>query len=253
MGKIVTMHQPNYLPWIGLFSKIQLADCFLISDGLQCCDITRRNKIRTNTGWGYITIPIGRNFEKSRICDITLPCESAWQSLHWKQIYQNYAHAPYFRDYEDFFRTLYQQNFEYLWQINIEIILFLLKCFDIRVEIRKATDLQLDPELKGTDLIIEELRSIGGQTYLSGPSGTNYLEFEKFSRNNFKLKFSRFQHPVYRQRFPGFIQNLSAIDLLFNAGPMSGEIIRGSAFMEDFNEIFIQAHDKSLPEFDQHE
>jgi hypothetical protein len=233
MRKIVTMHQPNYLPWIGLFSKIQLADCFIISDAYQCADITRRNKIRTNTGSGYLTIPIGRKFYKSRICDVLLPDDSTWQDLHWQQIYQNYVHAQYFGDYGDFFKTLYIKNYKYLWQINIDIILLLLKCFDINVEIVKTTDLNLDPGLEGTDLILAELKSVGGHTYLSGPSGSNYLEFEKFPNNNLELKFFEFEHPVYKQRYPGFVPNLSAIDLLFNVGTMCGEIIRKSGFMKE--------------------
>jgi hypothetical protein len=233
MRKIVTMHQPNYLPWIGLFSKIHLADCFIISDSYQCADITRRNKIRTNAGSGYLTIPIGKKFYKSRICDVLLPDEITWQDLHWQQIYQNYAHTKYFGDYGDFFKTLYKKDYKYLWQINIEIILFLLRCFDINVEILKTTDLNLDPQLEGTDLILAELKSVGGQIYLSGPSGSNYLEFKKFPNNDVDLKFFRFEHPVYKQRYPGFIPNLSAIDLLFNMGTMSGEIIRKSGFIEE--------------------
>ena len=236
MSKIVTMHQPNYLPWIGLFSKIQQSDCFIISDTYQCADITRRNKIRTNTGSGYLTIPIGKKFYKSRICDVLLPDKNSWQDLHWLQIYQNYAHTKYFPTYGDFFKTLYQKDFKYLWQINTEIILFLLKCFSIDVEIKKTSDLNLDPRLEGTDLIIAELKSVGGQTYLSGPSGSNYLEFEKFPNNEVDLKFCKFEHPVYKQRYPGFVPNLSAIDLLFNKGQMSGEIIEKSWSMEDCNQ-----------------
>jgi WbqC-like protein family len=233
MRRIVTMHQPNYLPWIGLFSKIQKADCFIISDTYQCADITRRNKIRTNNGSGYLTIPIGRKFYKSRICDTLLPHENKWRELHWQQICHNYARAPYFQDYGDFFKTLFQKDFKYLWQINTEIILFLLECFKIDVEIVKTTDLNLSSTLVGTDLILSEVRSVGGMTYLSGPSGSDYLDLGKFYNSNLDLKFFRFEHPFYKQRYPGFVPNLSAIDLLFNMGSTSGDIIRKSGYIED--------------------
>jgi hypothetical protein len=233
MSKIVTMHQPNYLPWIGLFSKIAQADCFIISDGYQCADITRRNKIRTNTGSGYLTIPLGKKFYKSRICDILLPDNRTWQAIHWQQIYQNYAHAKYFDDYADFFKALFKKDFKFLWEINIEIILFLLKCFDIKVEIMKMTDLNLNPELNGTDLIISELKIVGGNTYLSGPSGTKYLEQEKLRITGFDVKFIKFDHPVYQQRYTGFEPNMSAIDLLFNMGSQSNQIIKSSGTIVD--------------------
>lgn len=75
MSNIVTMHQPNYLPWIGLFSRIKKSDCFIIVDQVQyeAHGVTNRNKIRTNMGWSYLTIPISAEFRISRIKDVTLP------------------------------------------------------------------------------------------------------------------------------------------------------------------------------------
>jgi len=60
------------------------------------CDMTRRNKIRTNAGSGYLTIPIGKKFYKLRICDVELPAEINWRASHWQQIYQNYVNTQYF-------------------------------------------------------------------------------------------------------------------------------------------------------------
>jgi hypothetical protein len=122
-------------------------------------------------------------------------------------------------------------------QINTEIILFLLKCFNIDVEIIKTTDLNLDPNLQGTDSIIAAMKNVGGQIYLSGPSGRNYLEFPKFQNNDLELKFFEFEHPVYKQRYEDFIPNLSAIDLLFNVGETSEEIIRKSGSVKDSERI----------------
>lgn len=66
------MHQPNYLPWIGLFSKIVQADCFVIMDTFQYTkhNVIHRNKTRTNTGSGYLTIPISKDFGRTKIKDV---------------------------------------------------------------------------------------------------------------------------------------------------------------------------------------
>ena len=50
----------------------------------------------------------------------------------------------------------------------------------------------------------------------------------------YNLKYSVFYPPVYKQRYLGFESNLSAIDLLFNMGPVSNEIIKSSSSVEDY-------------------
>ena len=233
--KIVTMHQPNYLPWLGLFSRIKHVDCFVIADVIKYTNrsVTNRNKVRTNKGWSYLTIPLNRKNSGLRICDVLLTRDKKWMEDHRKTITHNYTKADFFSLYRDFFKELYQKDFQYLWQINEEIILYLLKCFDINVEVIKGSELNIDPELEKTDLLIALLKSVGADIYLSGPSGRNYLEFDKFLQNNIGLKFFKFQHPVYKQRYPGFEPNMAAIDLLFNVGSQSAEIIKTSGAIED--------------------
>ena len=48
-----------------------------------------------------------------------------------------------------------------------------------------------------------------------------------------ELKFFNFKSPVYKQKYPGFEPDMSAIDLLFNMGPHAGEIINASGSLED--------------------
>jgi hypothetical protein len=234
MLKIGTAHQPNYLPWIGLFSKIKQSHCFVLADTFALGDKStfNRNKIRTNTGWGYLTVPIGRKLNGARLCDVMLPTDRSWQNIHWQTIARNYARSEYFKDYKEFFEELYHRDFKFLWEINQEIILFLIKIFKIKVEVYKASDFGINPEIDTTDFIINILVRAGANTYLSGPSGRNYLDIEKFPQRNMGLKYFKFEHPVYKQRYPGFEPNLSAVDLLFNMGPSAAQIIKESGCIE---------------------
>lgn len=231
----MTMHQPNYLPWIGLFSKIAQSECFVIMDNFQYTKegMIHRNKIRTNTGSGYLTIPIVKGFWKTKIKDVELPRDKKWKDLHWQSIYRNYVKTEYFLNDAEFFEKLYQQDFQYLWQMNMEIIQYLLKKFDINVEIIRASSLDVNQDLKHTDMIIAVLDKLGAKTYLSGPSGRNYIDLEKMKKNKYNLRFFKFNHPVYRQRYSGFEPNMAAIDMLFNMGPQSSQIIRSSGNQED--------------------
>jgi hypothetical protein len=62
---------------------------------------------------------------------------------------------------------------------------------------------------------------VGGDVYLSGPSGRNYLDLSLFK--DIKVDFLEFKHPIYKQCYKGFIPNMSAIDALFNLGVFPNE------------------------------
>jgi len=234
MSNVVTIHQPNYLPWIGLFNKVALADKFIIADTFPYTNhsITNRNKIRTSNGWSYLTIPVSRDFHMSRICDVKLPQNSSWRQTHWRSIYINYVKANFFNNYCIFFEELYQESFDYLSELNIEIIKYLIRSFKLDTEIIKSSDLNVDQDLHQTEAIIALLKAVKADTYLAGPSGKAYLDLEQFRENGINLSYHNFHSPVYKQRFEGFIAEMSAIDLLFNLGPKSSKIVRESGDIE---------------------
>ena len=61
---IVAIHQPQYLPWLGYFDKIDKADIFVLLDDVQYKknEWQNRNKILTATGWQWLTVPVKYNF-----------------------------------------------------------------------------------------------------------------------------------------------------------------------------------------------
>ena len=60
---IVSIHQPNYLPWLGYFDKIIKSDIFVIFDDVQYPRgkkgfFGNRNQIKTNNGKMWLTVPV---------------------------------------------------------------------------------------------------------------------------------------------------------------------------------------------------
>ncbi|MBI3814451.1 MAG: WbqC family protein, partial [Nitrospinae bacterium] len=77
-----------------------------------------------------------------------------------------------------------------------------------------------------TERLIKLCRLAGADTYLAGKDGAKYMDVEKFSKEGMKLLFQDFHHPAYNQLFGKFEPYMSVIDLLFNHGEESIEIIR---------------------------
>ncbi len=231
---IITGHQPEYLPYLGFFYKMAKADKFVLADHLQFTqssqDFFNRNRIRTNAnplGWVWLTVPIithGRGHQK--INEVEIDNSTPWARKQWQLIYFNYKRTPFFNMYSEFFEKLYSKKWEKLVDLNENIINYIKKELGIKTTIIRSSD----HDFKGgkTDLIIELCKKFKADTYLSGLGGKNYMDLELLKKNNLKYIFSDFKHPVYHQRFEPFVENLSAIDLLFNEGPRSLEIIKNS-------------------------
>lgn len=227
MEKKVAIHQLNYLPWIGFFNKISKVDCFVLLDTVDYSksSIINRNKIKVTNGTTYLTIPLEHEFFRKPLLEIPLPKKNDWAKKHWKTIEINYCKADFFNNYNNFFKEVYENLPEKLVELNEKIIRFLLKEFKINVEIVKASDLGVNPELKKTDLLLDILKKIHATSYLSGKGGKGYLEEEKFT--DIKLEYLNFKHPVYKQLHGDFVDGLAAIDLLFNEGNSSEKYVKG--------------------------
>ena len=65
--------------------------------------------------------------------------------------------------------------------------------------------------------------------YLSGVHGRGYIDNEVIKKNNLKVLFQNFDHPVYSQGRGDFIPNLSVIDLLFHNGDRSADLVRNAS------------------------
>lgn len=223
----VAIHQPNYLPWIGFFSKMSLCDVFVSFDSVDLPNrgINHRNKIRTKTGWDWLTIPLEKKYVGVPIRDVMLPEDTGWWKKHWIAIVANYSRSPFFAEYKSFFETLYaERKQKKLQELNESLILFLADCFDITPKFIHASDLDLDFSLQKTDFIVNILQKTGCTDYITGSGGSQtFLEPEKIQNAGIKIHYLRIDSVEYPQRFPGFEPYMSAIDVLFNLNAKNGK------------------------------
>ena len=225
---IVSIHQPGYIPWLGFFKKIEYSDVFVFLDDVQYVKngYQNRNKIKTEKGEMWLTIPTTRKF-KTILKDIKIDNTSRWKEKHSKSIVQNYSKAKFFNKYWEDMSIFYQKDYEYLIDFNMEIILFLMKKFEIKTKILFSSELEISTE--GSERILDICKLLNAEKYLSGILGKAYLNEDDFIKNNIKVEYQNFQHPKYSQCYPPFVTHMGAIDLLFNEGVKSEEILKKSS------------------------
>lgn len=216
----VSIHQPNYLPFIGFFQKMAQSDIFVILDTVQYAhdSFTQRTKIRTKDGWVWLTIPINKKYKFLQIKDILLPEDNNWKKKHKRSIISHYSKCKFYDD--TFINKYYSQdcNLKTLQQFNEQGIFYLKEKFKIKTKIVRASELKIDENLKSTNLLIEIINKINGNIYISGSGGVKYLDENKFAQNSIELQYFNFKPFVYPQRWEKFEPYMSAIDLFFNCG-----------------------------------
>lgn len=221
----ISIHQPGYLPWLGFFKKISSSDVFVFLDDVKFVrkQWHNRNKIRTSQGSHWLSVPAKSNVSKN-LNDVEIDHSTTWSLNHKKTIQFSYKKSPFFQNYWDFFDELYDEKFEKLIDLNLKIILYLMKVLKIDTKVILSSELNIKETKSDRNLAI--CKKLDADVYLSGTLGVNYLNIDDFSENNIKVEIQNFQHPIYKQIYEPFIPNMASIDLLFNEGENAAKILR---------------------------
>lgn len=221
---IVSIHQPGYLPWLGFFKKIESSDIFVFLDDVQYEKnwVQNRNKIRTSEGSMWLTVPVNAPFG-CLLNEVRIDNTSNWTNKHKKSIELNYSKAKYFNNFWPCLEQIYEKNFDFLIDIDMEIIRLLMK--ELSIQTKTIFSSELDISQKSSDRILEICKRLNADIYISGELGGNYLNLEDFEKSGIQIQFQKFQHPTYEQCYKPFLLNMSAIDLVFNEGKNASKVL----------------------------
>jgi len=227
---IISVHQPQYIPWLGYIDKIEKSDSFVFLDNVQykAREFQNRNKICTKDGWIWLTVPVAvKGLREQKICDVKIDNDIDWKKKHLRSIEIGYNKAKFFDRYYPFFEKVYSSEWSSLSKLNIFIIDYILK--ELKITTKMYYETEIGTESQKTDRIIELCKKLKADIYLSGRGGKEYMDESKFKDNNIELKYQDFEHPIYSQVYAEenkFLPYMSIIDLLFNEGENSIGIIK---------------------------
>lgn len=224
---IITAHQPVYLPWLGLFHKIALADvfCFFEDVQYQAKDWNNRNRIKFSNGKAdWLSVPVLRKgFRERSYMGMRINNETPWRHKHWLSLETNYVKAAHFNRYRDELKMIYDRQWDYLVDLNYEMLLLFLRWLKIPTKIVRMRDYEFKGEK--SDLVLDMCCQLGAELYIFGEQGKDYANIPAFRSKNVIPYFQNYQHPKYPQLHGDFVSHLSVLDLFFNCGDGSYSII----------------------------
>lgn len=226
--KTVAVVQSNYIPWKGYFDLINLVDEFILFDDMQYTrrDWRNRNLIKTPNGLEWLTIPVdvkGKYYQKIKETKISDP---SWAKTHWATIVHNYSKAQHFREYREFFESLYLDcKEEFLSRINFCFIEAICRVLRIKVHLSWSMDYPLTEGR--TERLVGLCKAAGATHYLSGPSAKAYMDEQLFVKEGISVSYIDYSgYPEYIQLHGSFEHGVTILDLIFNEGPNAARFMK---------------------------
>jgi hypothetical protein len=228
---VITIHQPNYLPYLGLINKILSSDIFVVYDTAQFVRLRydNRNYILSPKGEQILlTIPVDHTALFAPIKEAKIANPKILKK-HWASIAMCYGLTPYFKEYERVLKNIYSTPYNSLAQLSLHIIKELLAIWGWKGKLLLSSELGIDTNLHSTDAIKDILDHVSSLenipkntiTYLAGSSSKKYLEEDKLLAKSYTIKYFSFSPFVYPQTFSPFVPYMACLDYLFNMGPIS--------------------------------
>lgn len=239
---IITIHQPEHLPWLGLFNKIAKADKFIILDSVQYEKnyFQNRNRILGTNGVQWLSIPVSNKGHMDGSIATTQiasdPKNAKWREKYLQTVKMSYGKYPFFNEVFPMLEKAINTETDLFCEINMAIIRAFCDALEIHPEYVRSSELNVDG-LKSS-LILDICKEINTDVYIAGPSGRDYLDMKSFADNGIRVVFNDYHHPVYPQRrTEEFVSHLSALDLFMNVGFEEAKkvIMQGNENVYDFD------------------
>lgn len=204
MQKIVI--EPHYLGSLEYF--VLLHQCSEIH--LEVCQHftkqTYKNRCYILTDKGVMPLSVPVQFgNRTPVKDVKIDYRQSWVRQHWGAFYSAYGKAPFFEYFQDHFRSIWDQNHEYLVDLNVAMMTMCLKI------------LQYDRSIKFTENFTHRVK----REFID--MRECILPKKSFEERKLYLPFP------YTQTFGNnFVGNLSILDLIMCEGPRASEVLARS-------------------------
>jgi hypothetical protein len=215
---------------MGYFDLVDQVDLFVVLDSVQFEKQSwqQRNRIKAPGGLQWLTVPVHfRGRLGQSIKDVEIRQNEFWRN-HVRAIELAYRRCPFFERYFPQLADLLQgASAGLLLELNFSLLRWLLEVLEIRTPTVAASSLGQGG--KRTELLANICQELGATEYISPLGAAGYLLPQQniLQVRGIQISFQNYEHPTYRQAFPPFEPFASVIDLLFNEGEKSPEILRG--------------------------
>lgn len=213
----VGIHQPDYIPWLGLFYKMYLSDVFIHLDDVQYSNTAAHNfnVIKIAQGELRLKFPVEYHLG-DMICDVRPKYELGWREKHLRTLEMNYSKARFFKDTFSELKDIYMVDYPNVAELNIAINEYIATRFGITSKFVRSSEFAIDT--KREEKVIDLCVAVGGTRYISGNGARVYQDPEHFAVRGVELTYLDYKPIEYPQLWKEFLPCMSVLDYIFNCG-----------------------------------
>ena len=237
MGRILVVSQPMFLPWIGLFEQIRLADVFVHYDDVQLPQgrsFISRVQIKSANGVSWLTVPIDRVRSGKLINEVMMFEEQGWRDKHLKTIRHAYAQAPLFQSMFALAEKLYGDPSDRLGDFNIAATEQIAERLGLAPTFLRSSSFAATGA--STERLVNLCEATNCDVYVTGHGALNYLDHEQFERKGITVRYMDYRKVPYPQLHGSFTPFVSILDALANCGDDTRDLLCSEAvYWRDFD------------------
>ena len=227
MTVVASIHQPNFLPWLGYFHKMTYSDVFVFLDSAQYTKQTHINRCVISQAGKEVRLIIPVSLEKwnANICDVQIEPKK-FARKHLESLRIAYGKCPHYDSVMAVVRPSFEGGPTNLADFNIGLIQAISGFMGLQPQFARLSDLHLGGSKN--QLLIEIANACDVDSYVSGVGARAYIDGHEheYGKAGVDLSYQNFKHPTYLQRNNPFIKGCSILDLLFNCGTQAREILK---------------------------
>ncbi len=214
---VVSIHQPNYMPWLGYFYKIYKSDFFVFLDDVQFSSEGMHNYtyIKTTKGPFRLKYPVWQNFG-DQIVEVRSKDHLEWKTKHLHLIESNYKSARYFNLVFNDYKSVLLADYHNIVNLNTALITLFVSKLGFNARFLYSSEFNI-LQMK-SNKIIAICKTLGAGIYYSGTGAKAYQNEDHFLLSGITIEYSDFTPFQYPQLWGGFQQNVSALDFFMNCG-----------------------------------
>jgi len=214
---IITIHQPEHLPYFGFLDKVNKADIFVILDDVDFKknNFQNRNQILTSNGPKWLGIPVETKGLENKFINAR-KIKGEWKISYKNRVVEAYRKYEYFDVGKNIVEEMLDMDSELLIDYNMFYINKIFKLLSIDTKIVYSS--KLDIQTVKTQRLYDICKSLRGTSYLAGQGAIDYLD-ETVFQHDIQLKKHTFIHPQYKQNNSNnFIPYMSSLDIIMSIG-----------------------------------